>query len=160
MTREPIHPEPVLIYTDGSTLTTNPSNHGGWAFYMLWNRHEFVQSGRVSSEIASVTNNQMELHAAIEALKALKKPSNVVLVSDSQYLVNGARKWSKRWSENKWRGVKNPELWQELLAAAAPHNVNWRWVRGHSGDALNEQVDHWADLAAKGQPNSYRRRIA
>lgn len=160
MLREPIHPKPVVIYTDGSTLITNPSNHGGWAFYMFWNRHEFIQSGRVSSEIASVTNNQMELQAAIEALSALKKPSNVVLYSDSQYLVNGARKWSKRWSENKWRGVKNPELWQALLAAAAPHNMSWRWIKGHSGDELNDQVDHWAGLAAQGHPNSYRRRIA
>jgi ribonuclease HI len=95
------------------------------------------------------TNNRMELTAAIKALEALKRPCRVKLHTDSQYVRDGITKWIHGWRRNGWRTsdrkpVKNAELWQELIDAAAPHAVEWHWVRGHSGHPENERVDSLA----------------
>ena len=92
----------------------------------------------------------MELTAAIEALRALKRPSAVTLSTDSAYVKDGITKWVAGWAKNGWRTaakapVKNVELWQALLAAAAPHKVEWRWVKGHAGDPDNERADMLAN---------------
>ena len=100
----------------------------------------------------ATTNNRMELTAAINALEALKRPCRVVLHTDSEYVRNGMERWVKGWVRNNWRNsarepVANYELWQRLLAAAKPHDIDWRWVRGHSGDPMNERADRLATAA-------------
>lgn len=145
------------IYTDGSTLDTNPSKHGGWAFVGVADDRIFEHSGRVSEEFRVVTNNQMELRAAIEALKSMPPGSTFKITSDSQYVVRGAGCWVKGWQARDWRGVKNPELWKELVAEASKHaKVDWRWVRGHSGEPVNERADLLAKRAAAGDETAYR----
>jgi ribonuclease HI len=98
---------------------------------------------------AETTNNRMELTAAIEALEALKRPSEVELYTDSTYVRDGITSWIKRWKQNGWRTaakkpVKNADLWQRLDAALARHQVAWHWVKGHDGDPGNERADELA----------------
>jgi len=141
-------PRHVTIYTDGSCLG-NPGP-GGWAAILISGRHRRELSGA----LAPTTNNQMELTAAIEALRALKEPCQVTLWSDSEYLKNGITKWIKAWQANGWRTaakapVKNADLWRALLAAAAPHQVEWRWTKGHADDVHNVRADELARAAAQ-----------
>jgi ribonuclease HI len=103
----------------------------------------------------ATTNNRMELTAAAAALEALKRPSRVVVHTDSEYVRNGVTRWSAGWVRKNWRSstgdpVKNMDLWRRLLEAAKPHAVEWKWVRGHAGDAMNERVDRLATLARRG----------
>ena len=110
---------------------------------------------------ALTTNNRMELLAAIRALEALKKPCRVELHTDSQYVRDGITRWIFNWQRNGWRTsdkkpVKNAELWQELLAAAAPHRVEWHWVKGHSGHVENDRVDALACEEADKQRTLHR----
>ena len=130
----------VEIFTDGA-CRGNPGP-GGWA--------ALLRTGDKEREIAGgeplTTNNRMELRAAIEGLNALKRPCQVELHTDSNYVRDGITKWIHGWQRNGWRTsdkkpVKNAELWQQLLDAAAPHQVNWHWVKGHSGHAENDRVD-------------------
>ncbi len=98
------------------------------------------------------TNNRMELTAAIEGLKALKRPCKVTLTTDSQYVKNGVTQWMANWKRNNWRTaakkpVKNQDLWQALDEALKPHDVTWAWVKGHAGHDENERVDELANLA-------------
>jgi len=102
---------------------------------------------------ADTTNNRMELMAAIRALKALNRPCEVVLSTDSSYLRDGITKWVHSWQRNGWRTadrkpVKNGDLWQALIAAAAPHKVRWEWVKAHAGHPENERADRLASAAA------------
>lgn len=102
---------------------------------------------------ALTTNNRMELLAAIRALEALKRPCHVVLTTDSNYVKDGITKWIFGWQKNGWKTadrkpVKNAELWQELLAAARPHRIEWHWVKGHAGHPENERADQLACAAA------------
>jgi ribonuclease HI len=136
----------VEIWTDGGSKP-NPGP-GGWAAILRNGGHERELSGGD----AETTNNRMELTAAIMALEALKRPCRVVLHTDSEYVRNGMERWIKGWVRNDWRNsakqpVKNYELWQRLLAAAKPHRIEWRWVRGHSGDPMNERADQLATAA-------------
>ena len=136
----------VEIWTDGGSKP-NPGP-GGWAAILRNGGHERELSGGD----ADTTNNRMELTAAIMALEALKRPCRVVLHTDSEYVRNGMERWIKGWVRNDWRNsakqpVKNYELWQRLLAAAKPHRIEWRWVRGHSGDPMNERADQLATAA-------------
>ncbi|WP_026381361.1 ribonuclease HI [Afifella pfennigii] len=138
----------VVIHTDGA-CSGNPGP-GGWAAILEFKGVE----KKVCGGEAETTNNRMELTAAIEALKALKRPAHVVLHTDSQYLKDGITAWVHNWQRNGWKTaakkpVKNAELWQELLAAMKPHKVDWRWVRGHAGDEMNERVDKLAREAMK-----------
>lgn len=102
--------------------------------------------------MADTTNNRMELTAAIEGLRALKRRSSVRLTTDSQYVRQGVTSWLPRWKRNGWRtaarkSVKNQDLWQELDRLAQAHDVEWHWVKGHSGHVENDQVDQAANVA-------------
>jgi ribonuclease HI len=130
----------VDIFTDGA-CRGNPGP-GGWAALLRTGGKERELSGGESP----TTNNRMELTAAIRALQALTKPCRVALYTDSNYVRDGITKWIHGWRRNGWRTadrkpVKNAELWQELLDAAAPHRVEWHWVKAHSGHVENERVD-------------------
>ncbi|HEV2364191.1 MAG TPA: ribonuclease HI [Caulobacteraceae bacterium] len=130
----------VVIFTDGA-CRGNPGP-GGWGAVLLSGDYEKELFGGE----AATTNNRMELTAAIEALSALKRPCRVELHTDSLYLKHGITEWLPRWKSRGWKtagrsSVKNADLWLRLEEAAAPHEVNWRWVRGHSGDPLNERAD-------------------
>lgn len=136
----------VEIWTDGGSKP-NPGP-GGWAAILRFGEVERELSGYD----AATTNNRMELTAAIMALEALKRPCRVVLHTDSEYVRNGISRWINGWVRNNWRNaakdpVANMELWQRLLAAAKPHEVDWRWVRGHAGDVMNERADKLATAA-------------
>lgn len=137
----------VEIFTDGA-CKGNPGP-GGWGAVIRYGNHEKELSGGEPE----TTNNRMEMLAAIRALKALKRPSRVRLTTDSVYVRDGITKWIDRWQANGWRTtarkpVKNAELWQELLAAAEPHDIEWAWVKGHAGHPENERADALASDAA------------
>jgi ribonuclease HI len=138
---------PVEIFTDGA-CKGNPGP-GGWGAVIRSGAHE----KEISGGEANTTNNRMELLAAIRALEALKRPCEVALYTDSIYVRDGITKWIHGWRKNGWKTadrkpVKNAELWQELLDAAAPHKIDWRWVKGHSGHPENERADRLACDAA------------
>lgn len=134
----------VDIYTDGA-CSGNPGP-GGWAAILLSGGHEKIISGGVPA----TTNNRMELTAAIEALKCLKKPCQVRLFSDSAYLVSAFNQgWLQNWQRNGWKNaandpVSNPDLWQELLAASNPHRMEWIKVKGHADNPYNNRCDKLA----------------
>lgn len=140
----------VVIYTDGA-CKGNPGP-GGWGV--------LLRSGAVEKELWGgepvTTNNRMELLAVIEALTALKRPCQVVLYLDSQYVRKGVTEWMAGWKAKGWttasrQPVKNVDLWQRLdaLLARGEHQIDWRWVRGHAGDPGNERADA---LANRGVP--------
>jgi ribonuclease HI len=145
----------VEIFTDGA-CKGNPGP-GGWGAILRSGNKERELSGGESPS----TNNRMELMAAIEALNALKRPCRVHLTTDSVYVRDGITKWIHGWLRNGWRTsdrkpVKNAELWQELIAASAPHRVEWHWVKGHSGHPENDRVDALACAAADDQRRHHR----
>ena len=136
----------IEIHTDGA-CSGNPGP-GGWAALLRSGSHERLLSG---AETAT-TNNRMELTAAIRALEALKRPSEVVLWTDSQYVRRGVTEWMPRWKANGWKNsakqpVANRELWEELDTLSRRHRIDWRWVRGHSGHPENDLVDAAARAA-------------
>lgn len=136
----------VEIFTDGA-CSGNPGP-GGWGAILRMGGHE----KEISGGEAETTNNRMELMAAIRALEALKKPCAVVLHTDSRYLLDGITKWIKGWKAKGWKTadkkpVKNEDLWRALEEAAARHDVNWRWVRGHNDHTENERADALARAA-------------
>ncbi|MGH6794214.1 MAG: ribonuclease HI [Methylocella sp.] len=136
----------VSIWTDGA-CSGNPGP-GGWGAILRFGAHEKELFGGE----ASTTNNRMELTGAIAALEALNRACTVHLFTDSNYLKGGITTWIAAWKRNGWRTadrkpVKNAGLWQRLEAAAAPHTVDWRFVKSHAGDAMNERADA---LARKG----------
>ena len=133
----------VVIHTDGA-CSGNPGP-GGWGAILESGPHRKELKGGE----AQTTNNRMELTAAIEALEALKAPSDVELYTDSNYLRGGITSWIKGWKRNGWRTadkkpVKNVALWQRLEQAEAPHRVDWHWVKGHAGHGENERADELA----------------
>jgi ribonuclease HI len=139
-------PEPVNIWTDGG-CKPNPGP-GGWAALLCYKGHE----REISGAEPATTNNRMELTAAAAALESLKRPSHVIVHTDSEYVRNGVTRWSTGWVRKNWRTasgdpVANMDLWRRLLEAASRHEIEWRWVRGHSGDIRNERVDQLATLA-------------
>ena len=130
----------VEIHTDGSCLG-NPGP-GGWAAVLRYQGRERELSGGE----ALTTNNRMELMAAIMALEALSEPCRGSLQTDSQYVRQGITEWMANWGRRNWKTaggdpVKNRELWERLHAATQRHAIEWRWVKGHSGDPDNERVD-------------------
>ena len=138
----------VQIWTDGA-CSGNPGP-GGWGAILV--------RGEARRELAGAeretTNNRMELQAAIAALRALKRPCKVVLNTDSQYVKGGITGWISGWKRNGWKTadkkpVKNIDLWQALDAAVRPHQIEWRWVKGHAGNIENERADELARLAIK-----------
>lgn len=134
----------VTIYTDGA-CKGNPGP-GGWGAWLVSGPHERELWGGE----AGTTNNRMELTAVIEALAALKGRSSVLLFLDSEYVRNGITSWIHNWKRRGWRTadgkpVKNVDLWQRLDALVQAHAIEWRWVRGHSGDPGNERADALAN---------------
>lgn len=137
----------VKIYSDGA-CQGNPGP-GGWAAVLISHGHK----KEICGAEPQTTNNRMEITAALEGLKALKKPSDVHLFTDSSYLVNAATKWLPGWKARGWKrkdGVLlNADLWQELDREMAKHKINWTWVKGHAGDRYNERADQVATDAIK-----------
>ena len=137
----------IKIYTDGSCLE-NPGN-GGWAAIIIINKEKKIISGNQKN----TTNNRMELLAPIEALKTLKINSEIEIITDSKYVKLGITEWIHNWKKNGWKTankkeVKNIELWKELDSLVENFNIKWSWVKGHSTDQLNNEVDLIAKKAA------------
>ena len=140
----------ITIYTDGA-CKGNPGR-GGWGAWLSVGGHEKELWGGE----ALTTNNRMELTAVIEALAALKRHSDVVLYTDSQYVRQGITTWIHNWKKRGWKTadhkpVKNIDLWQRLDQLAATHKVQWRWVKGHAGDPGNERADALANRGVADQ---------
>lgn len=145
---------PLLIYTDGA-CKGNPGI-GGWGVLMCYGD----QRKKLNGAEAMTTNNRMELTAAIAALRAVKRPCPIVLTTDSNYVKNGITQWLSGWKRNGWKtadkkAVKNVDLWQELDALVGQHQIEWQWIKGHSGHPGNEMADQLAneaiaELRAKG----------
>ena len=136
----------VEIWTDGG-CKPNPGP-GGWA--------AILKRGPIEKELTggdrTTTNNRMELTAAAAALEALTRPCKVVVHTDSEYVRNGITRWSTGWVRRNWRNasgdpVANMDLWRRLLEAVKPHDIEWKWVRGHAGDVMNERADRLATAA-------------
>ena len=155
MTEREGTPGRVVIHTDGA-CSGNPGP-GGWGAILEWGDHR----REIKGGEPHTTNNRMELVAAISALEALKRPCDVDIHTDSQYLRQGITSWIHGWKRNGWRTgdkkpVKNVDLWLRLDAAIARHTVHWHWVRGHAGHDLNERADELAreaiaEMRAAGQ---------
>lgn len=137
----------VEIFTDGA-CKGNPGP-GGWGVILRMGKHEKELSG---SDPAT-TNNRMEMTGAIRGLNALIEPCDVVLHTDSRYVIDGITKWVHGWKRKGWinsskQPVRNSDLWHDLIEAAQPHNVEWVWVKGHDGHPENERADKLASDAA------------
>ena len=137
----------IKIYTDGSCIE-NPGK-GGWAAIIFMNNKKIAIKGNKKN----TTNNQMELMAAIEALKKIPTGQKVQVYTDSKYVKLGITEWIEKWSQNNWKTsskqkVKNLELWTELNEISKKHKIEWFWVKGHAGDPINEEVDTLAKKAA------------
>lgn len=134
----------VEVYTDGA-CRGNPGP-GGWGVLLRYGDHEKELYGAE----ANTTNNRMELMAAIQALENLNRECRVILTTDSEYVRKGITEWLSNWKKRGWKTaakqpVKNQDLWQRLDSAAAQHNVEWHWVRGHTGHPENERADQLAN---------------
>jgi ribonuclease HI len=141
--------ERVVLYTDGA-CKGNPGP-GGWGVLLEWGDHRKELCGGESE----TTNNRMEITAVIEGLRALSRPCQVLVVTDSVYVKDGVTKWMAGWKRNGWRTaakkpVKNRDLWEVLDEELSSHTVDWEWVKGHDGHPGNERAD---ELANAGVPN-------
>ena len=135
----------IRAFTDGA-CSGNPGP-GGWGAVLQFGDHERELHGGA----ANTTNNRMELTAAIEALKALSEPCQVTLTTDSTYVKDGITQWLANWKRNGWKTaakkpVKNQDLWQVLDHESARHEIDWCWVKGHSGHPENERADRLANI--------------
>ena len=140
--------EHIEAFTDGA-CSGNPGP-GGWGVWLRYGKREKELCGGE----AHSTNQRMELQAAIEALKALKKPSKITIYSDSKYVIQGITEWTSGWKKRAWKNfakkdVANQDLWLQLDALNNLHNVTWQWVKGHAGHEGNERAD---ELARQGIP--------
>ena len=138
----------IKIYTDGSCLN-NPGN-GGWA--AIINDNDKII--KISGGEKNTTNNKMELMAPISALKKIDKDKKIEIYTDSKYVKLGITEWVHKWTKNNWQtskkeDVKNKELWIELFELTKSFEINWIWVKAHSGNLLNEEVDSLAKQAAE-----------
>jgi ribonuclease HI len=136
----------VTIHTDGGCLG-NPGP-GGWAAVLRWG--EAVKE--ISGSAEATTNNRMELQAAIESLRLLKRPCEIELFTDSTYVRQGITEWVAKWKQRGWKTVgkqpvKNEDLWRALDEAVRPHRLQWRWLKGHAGHRDNERCDQLAGEA-------------
>jgi len=140
----------IEAYTDGA-CSGNPGP-GGWGVWLRYGQHEKELCGGE----AHSTNQRMEMQAAIEALKALKKPSTITIYSDSKYVIQGITAWISGWKKRGWKNaakkpVANQDLWQQLDELNQRHDVTWQWVKGHAGNEGNERAD---ELARQGIPKN------
>ena len=150
---EGIRLKTVQIFTDGA-CKGNPGP-GGWAALLRFGGNEKIISGHDRDS----TNNRMEITAVIRAFSTLKEPCRVELFSDSKYVIDGITKWVNAWQKRGWKTaakkpVLNEDLWRELLHAVEGHDVNWHWVKGHSGHPENERVDQLASNEAENAANT------
>lgn len=134
----------IEIYTDGA-CRGNPGP-GGWGVLLIAGKHRKTLHGGAPE----TTNNRMELTAAIEALNTLERPSRVILHTDSRYVMDGINDWMPNWKKRGWKTaarkpVKNQDLWQALDDAVGRHDIDWRWVKGHTGNPGNETADELAN---------------
>jgi ribonuclease HI len=152
---------PVFVYADESCLGNqfrDRARPGGAAGLLeQWRDDRWVRRDLWISEPAT-TNNRMAIRSGIDCLSALRRPCRVRFTSDSEYLVKGMREWVPGWVRRGWKRksgpVENEDLWRRLIEAASPHEVEWRWVRGHAGHPQNEYANHLATRAAKKQDDS------
>jgi ribonuclease HI len=133
----------VTLYTDGA-CSGNPGP-GGWACVLIYGEHEKELSGGA----AETTNNRMEMTAALEGLKILKRPCKVEFYTDSNYLKDGVTQWLAGWKKRGWKTatkkpVKNQDIWEQLDQVIQAHQIEWHWVKGHAGDEYNERCDELA----------------
>jgi len=138
----------LIAYTDGA-CSGNPGPGGWGALMRAMDGDTVVKERELKGGEAATTNNRMELMAAISALEALDRPTDITIVTDSNYVKNGITGWIHSWKKNGWKNaakkpVKNAELWQRLDDANARHNVTWEWVKGHAGHPENERADELA----------------
>ena len=138
----------IDIWTDGA-CSGNPGP-GGWGAVV----YEGAEETELSGGEGATTNNRMELMGAISALESLPAGAQATLHTDSQYVKNGLTQWIHGWKRNGWKTadrkpVKNVDLWQRLDAAAGKHKIEWKWVKGHAGDPMNERADGLARAAIK-----------
>ena len=141
----------LFAYTDGA-CSGNPGPGGWGALLLARDGDDVVKERTLCGGEAETTNNRMELKAAIEALNALDRPSQITVVTDSAYVKGGITEWMANWKKRGWKTaskspVKNVDLWQQLDEAASRHDVKWEWVKGHAGHPENERAD---ELARKG----------
>ena len=135
-------------YTDGA-CSGNPGV-GGWGAVLLAEKNnKIIKRKEISGGLVDTTNNQMELIAAIETLKALKKYTEICIITDSNYVKKGITEWLPSWKKNNWKTsskkeVKNRKLWEELEELVNRNKVDWLWVKGHAGNIENERVDFLA----------------
>jgi ribonuclease HI len=138
------HPPEILIYTDGACIG-NPGPGGYGVIVITGGKRQELSGG-----FRRTTNNRMELTAAIIGLRQLSEPARVKLVSDSQYLVNGINLgWARQWRVKKYKGKKNPDLWEQILQLCERHQVEFTWVQGHTGHPENERCDQLSVQAAQ-----------
>tara|TARA_B110001454_G_scaffold55710_1_gene54442 strand:- start:11 stop:442 length:432 start_codon:yes stop_codon:yes gene_type:complete len=134
----------ILIYTDGA-CSGNPGI-GGWGVVILVPRENPVHLNGGSN---NTTNNQMELTATIEGLQYFKESKQILIITDSKYVINGIESWIKNWKKNGWKTaskkpVKNKDLWEKLDKEITKHAIEWQWVKGHAGNDNNEKADYLA----------------
>ena len=133
----------ITVYTDGSCLK-NPNGPGGWAFIVI----ELDRIWEVSGGDKSTTNNRMELEAAIQTLEFLSsRDEDIIIYTDSKYVINGITIWIHNWIRKDWKKVKNVDLWKRLYVLN-DKRVEWKWVKGHSGDKYNDRADELAKMEA------------
>ena len=138
----------LVAYTDGA-CSGNPGP-GGWGVLLqAFSDSKVVKERELSNGERLTTNNKMELRAAIAALEILDRTSEITIITDSKYVMNGIQSWLAGWKKNNWKTaskkpVKNEELWKRLDLLCEQHEVNWKWVKGHAGDMGNERVDKLA----------------
>ncbi len=135
----------LFAFTDGA-CSGNPGPGGWGALLVAKNGETVLRERELRGGEAETTNNRMELMAAIAALEALDRPSDITLVTDSAYVKNGVTGWIESWKRNGWKTsakkpVKNEDLWRRLDEASARHRVRWEWIKGHSGHPENERAD-------------------
>ena len=141
----------LVAYTDGA-CSGNPGP-GGWGVLLqAFSDSKVVKERELSNGERLTTNNKMELRAAIAALEILDRTSEITIITDSKYVMNGIQTWLAGWKKNNWKTaskkpVKNEELWKRLDLLCEQHEVNWKWVKGHAGDRGNERVDKLARSA-------------
>ncbi|WP_397577989.1 ribonuclease HI [Sphingorhabdus sp.] len=144
----------IEIFTDGA-CKGNPGP-GGWGAIIRYGKHE----KEIAGGDPDTTNNRMEMSAVIQALNALAEPCSVKLHTDSKYVIDGITKWIFGWQRNGWKNaskqpVRNADLWRQMVAAMAPHQVEWIWVKGHNGHPENERADRLASDAADAASNKF-----